>query len=197
MYQGYFQEDGLPSLRTKIISGITTGALGIAVANPADMVKVRLQAQRSGGVKKYNGVMDVYSKVYRAEGIPGLWTGLTPNLFRNSIINAAELASYDQYKEICMQRFGIKEGYFLHFICAFSAGFTACCIGSPFDVMKTRMMNSPEMYPNIVKCFTRTLGEEGPKAFYKGFTPNFIRLGSWNVVMFMSLEQIKSRIMWP
>jgi len=161
------------------------------------MVKVRLQAQRSGGEKKYSGVLDVYRKVWAAEGVPGLWTGLVPNLFRNSIINAAELASYDQYKEICMHKFGMSEGYFLHFICAFSAGFTACCIGSPFDVMKTRMMNSPELYPNIVRCFTKTMGEEGPLAFYKGFTANFIRLGSWNVVMFMSLEQIKSKVMWP
>ena len=30
------------------------------------------------------------------EGIAGLWTGLSPNIMRNAIINAAELASYDQ-----------------------------------------------------------------------------------------------------
>ena len=197
MYQEYFKEEGLPSLRTKIITGITTGAIGISFANPADMVKVRLQAQRSGGEKKYSGVFDVYRKVWAAEGIPGLWTGLVPNLFRNSIINAAELASYDQYKEICVHTFRMKEGYFLHFICAFAAGFTACIFGSPFDVMKTRMMNSPDKYPNIVRCFSRTLGEEGPMAFYKGFTANFTRLGSWNVVMFMTLEQVKSKVMWP
>jgi solute carrier family 25 uncoupling protein 8/9 len=28
-------------------------------------------------------------------------------------------------------------------------------------------------------------------AFYKGFIPNFGRLGSWNVVMFLTLEQVK------
>ena len=90
-----FNEEGYASLRTKIVAGITTGALGISVANPADMVKVKLQAQRSGGIKRYNGVMDCYAKVYAESGVPGLWTGIGPNLFRNSIINAAELASYD------------------------------------------------------------------------------------------------------
>ena len=35
------------------------------------------------------------------------------------------------------------------------------------------------------------LKKEGPISFYKGFTANFMRLGSWNVVMFVSLEQIK------
>ena len=27
-------------------------------------------------------------------------------------------------------------------------------------------------------------------AFYKGFIPNFGRLGSWNVIMFLTLEQV-------
>lgn len=33
------------------------------------------------------------------EGVRALWTGLGPNVARNAIINAAELASYDQIKE--------------------------------------------------------------------------------------------------
>jgi solute carrier family 25 uncoupling protein 8/9 len=94
-YQSLLGEEGLPSLKVKVMSGITTGALGITVANPADMVKVKLQAQRSGGDKKYTGVLDCYKKVYAEAGIGGWWTGYAPNVFRNSIINAAELASYD------------------------------------------------------------------------------------------------------
>ena len=35
------------------------------------------------------------------------------------------------------------------------------------------------------------IAKEGPLSFYKGFTANFMRLGCWNVVMFVSLEQIK------
>jgi hypothetical protein len=29
---------------------------------------------------------------YKQEGVAALWTGITPNVMRNSIINAAELA---------------------------------------------------------------------------------------------------------
>lgn len=35
----------------------------------------------------------------REEGVAGLWKGLGPNIARNAIINAAELASYDQIKQ--------------------------------------------------------------------------------------------------
>lgn len=34
------------------------------------------------------------------EGLKALWTGLGPNVARNAIINAAELASYDQVKQV-------------------------------------------------------------------------------------------------
>jgi len=36
--------------------------------------------------------------ICREEGLLGLWKGLGPNIARNAIINAAELASYDQIK---------------------------------------------------------------------------------------------------
>ena len=38
----------------------------------------------------------------------------------------------------------------------------------------------------MIKWFTL----QGPLAFYKGFLPNFARLGSWNVIMFLTLEQV-------
>lgn len=34
----------------------------------------------------------------RREGLKALWTGTTPNIARNAIVNAAELATYDQIK---------------------------------------------------------------------------------------------------
>ena len=40
--QSALGEQGLPSLKTKILAGILSGAIGITVANPADMVKVKL-----------------------------------------------------------------------------------------------------------------------------------------------------------
>jgi hypothetical protein len=46
-------------------------------------------------------------------------------------------------------------------------------------------------FSGVADCFIKTAREEGLGAFYKGFIPNFARLGSWNVVMFLTLEQVK------
>jgi solute carrier family 25 (mitochondrial uncoupling protein), member 8/9 len=53
-----------PSLRTKILAALCTGAIGISVANPTDVVKVKMQAQaRSANPSqvKYKGCIDCYS----------------------------------------------------------------------------------------------------------------------------------------
>ena len=42
MYAGELKPGENPSLPIKILAGLTTGAIGIAVANPTDVVKVRL-----------------------------------------------------------------------------------------------------------------------------------------------------------
>jgi len=102
---GPLEEGQNPSLLTKMAAAIITGAIGITIANPTDVVKVRLQNQRNSSVKGdrvkgplYKGTMDCYRKVLLKEGIKGLWTSWSANVMRNSIINCAELASYDQYK---------------------------------------------------------------------------------------------------
>jgi solute carrier family 25 uncoupling protein 8/9 len=48
--------------------------------------------------KKYPNAIKAYGIIRREEGLLGLWKGLGPNIARNAIINAAELASYDQIK---------------------------------------------------------------------------------------------------
>lgn len=99
---GPLEEGQFPSLLQKIATGIVTGALAITVANPTDLVKIKMQAQGAssslGIPKQYNGCMDCYSQIIKEGGVKNLWTGWGPNVMRNSVINAAELASYDQYK---------------------------------------------------------------------------------------------------
>jgi hypothetical protein len=47
----------------------------------------------------------------------------------------------------------MKDGMILHFTSGFSAGFIATIIASPFDVIKTRLMSSPDSYKGVVNCF--------------------------------------------
>jgi solute carrier family 25 uncoupling protein 8/9 len=102
MITGPLEEGQFPSLSQKILSALITGGLAITVANPTDLVKIKLQAQGINQIRGmapvYTSSFDCYRKIVKEGGVKALWTGLGTNVIRNSLINAAELASYDQFK---------------------------------------------------------------------------------------------------
>ena len=128
----------------RIAAGLTTGAFGILVANPTDVVKIRFQGEgkKPENERRYKTVTQAYSKIIKEEGVRGLWTGLGPNIIRNSIINAAEIATFDYAKDQILRRKLMEDGVPCHLVSSAIAGFTACVIGSPVDVLKTRIMNA-------------------------------------------------------
>ncbi|XP_064361322.1 dicarboxylate carrier SLC25A8-like isoform X1 [Dromaius novaehollandiae] len=184
-------------LGSRLLAGCTTGAMAVAVAQPTDVVKVRFQAQaRARGPRRYQGTVDAYKTIAREEGVRGLWKGTAPNAARNAVVNCAELVTYDLVKEALLASHLMTDNLPCHFVAAFGAGFCATLVASPVDVVKTRYMNSvPGQYGSAGCCALVMLRREGPAAFYKGFTPSFLRLGSWNVVMFVTYEQLKRALM--
>ncbi|XP_063341500.1 mitochondrial uncoupling protein 2 isoform X2 [Pelmatolapia mariae] len=108
-------------------------------------------------------------------------------------------STVDAYKTIAKEE-GIcglwKDNLPCHFASAFGAGLCTTVIASPVDVVKTRYMNSAlGQYSSVLNCAAAMMTNEGPRAFYKGFIPSFLRLGSWNVVMFVTYEQLKRAMM--
>mgnify|MGYP003686176679 FL=1 len=92
-------------LYKKILAGAGAGALSSAVANPTDLVKVRLQTdgQLKGPdgnylPKKYTGMGHAFTSIVKEEGVLGLWKGVGPTCGRATALAAAELATYDEVK---------------------------------------------------------------------------------------------------
>ncbi|KAL1330917.1 hypothetical protein AAHE18_12G144300 [Arachis hypogaea] len=179
-------------LRKKILVALTTRIDSMQTTlimssfylyyHPIDIVKVRLQAEGKlppGVPRRYSGSLNAYSTIVKQEGIAALWTSLGPNIARNAIINAAELASNDQ---TILKLPGFSDNVVTHLL----SGLGGC---GNFSV-KSRMMGDSS-YKSTLDCFLKTLKNDGPFAFYKVFIPNFGRLGSWNVIMFLTLEQTK------
>uniref|UniRef100_A0A663EN87 Uncoupling protein 3 n=1 Tax=Aquila chrysaetos chrysaetos TaxID=223781 RepID=A0A663EN87_AQUCH len=181
-------------LAARVLAGCTTGAVAVTCAQPTDVVKVRFQANgaQPDGVRRYSGTVDAYRTIAREEGVRGLWRGTLPNIARNAIINCGELVTYDLIKDALLRAHLMTDNVPCHFVAAFGAGFCATVVASPVDVVKTRYMNAgPGQYRNVLSCFLALLMQDGLAGFYKGFVPSFLRLGSWNVVMFVSYEQLQ------
>nr|XP_033804558.1 mitochondrial uncoupling protein 2-like [Geotrypetes seraphini] len=183
---------------SRLLAGCTTGAMAVAIAQPTDVVKVRFQAQANtcSSSRRYKGTMEAYKTIAKEEGVRGLWKGTAPNITRNAIVNCTELVTYDLIKDMLLKSNLMTDNLPCHFTSAFSAGFCTTVIASPVDVVKTRYMNSaPGQYRSALNCALTMFRKEGPLAFYKGFMPSFLRLGSWNIVMFVTYEQLKRAMM--
>ena len=58
------------------------------------------------------------------------------------------------------------------------------------DVLKNRLQNLPAGQ-STRGMIVDMLRNEGLTSFYKGLSANFMRLGCWNVLIFVALDQIK------
>mmetsp|Transcript_7409 Transcript_7409/g.12515 ORF Transcript_7409/g.12515 Transcript_7409/m.12515 type:complete len:116 (-) Transcript_7409:114-461(-) len=114
-----------------------------------------MQANRIDGTsKRFTGSLDCYKHIIKSEGVGGLWRGWTPNVIRNPIVNAAELASFDQYKEMVLRKGLLNDNIICHLTCASLSGITACVFASPIDVVKARIMSG--VHKNPVQCIKLT-----------------------------------------
>lgn len=184
-------------LYKKIAAGGGAGAIASAIANPTDLVKVRLQTdgQMKGAdgeflPKRYTGMVNAFTTIVKEEGVLGLWKGVGPTCGRATALAAAELATYDEVKSRFLQ-FGIlKEGLSLTLATAFISGFVSTVASSPFDVVKSRVMGST-LYTGMVDCFIKSSQKEGIMSLYNGFWPNFGRVVPRVTIVFLVMEQLK------
>jgi len=56
------------------------------------------------------------------------------------------------------------------------------------------MNSAPGKYKGALDCAVQAFRKEGATAFYKGFWPSFTRLVSWNIVMWITYEQMKRSV---
>ncbi|KAL4491779.1 hypothetical protein ABPG72_006034 [Tetrahymena utriculariae] len=190
----YFGSD--PSFFMKLAAGGFAGAVGCLVGTPGDVFKIRLINDMQG--LKYKGLIDCAQKTFQADGYKGFLKGLNVNITRAIVVNAAELASYDQAKGFLVNQCQFKsDSLWTHFLGSTAAGFMGAVCSSPVDVIKTRFMNQVSTegalaYKSATECGLKVLKTEGFGAFYKGFFSYFLRIGPWNVFFFMAYEQYKA-----
>ncbi|KAF6034843.1 hypothetical protein EB796_006849 [Bugula neritina] len=128
----------------KILAGATSGAIGSALANPTDLIKVRLQAQGKLSPQesvRYTGVVSAFREILQTEGVRGLWTGCTPTVCRAMILTATQIPTYDHMKHTLLNHQLMEEGVPLHIVSSMVAGLMCAITTSPVDTIKTRIMN--------------------------------------------------------
>lgn len=127
----------------KWLSAFTSGAIGSAIFNPIDVVKVRFQSATCAKVPPYSSLFDAFRTIYSEKGIRGLYIGTSATVTRAAFLTSAQLGSYDVIKNnFLVKLFGFdKEANGTHFIASLIASLITTTAANPADVVKTRVMN--------------------------------------------------------
>ncbi|KAL3496034.1 putative phenylalanyl-tRNA synthetase alpha subunit [Aspergillus germanicus] len=186
-----------PGFFTLLGMACTSGIIGGIAGNPADVLNVRMQsdaalppAQRRNYRHAFHGLV----QMARTEGFSSLFRGVWPNCTRAVLMTSSQLVSYDVFKRVCLEKFGMKDSLSTHFTASLAAGFVATTVCSPVDVIKTRVMSASPAESrghNIVGLLREITRKEGFAWAFRGWVPSFIRLGPHTIATFIFLEEHK------
>lgn len=195
-------DDGTIPLSTAVCGGVLAGGVAQFLASPADLVKVQVQMEGrrrlQGLPPRVSGAWDAATKIWARGGVKGLWAGWGPNVQRACFVNLGDLTTYDTAKHFILNNTTLKDNYFLHALASACSGLIAAVLGTPADVIKTRVMNQPVdasgkgvFYKNSFDCLLQSVRKEGFWSLYKGFIPCWIRMGPWSLTFWVTYEELR------
>jgi solute carrier family 25 protein 14/30 len=120
----------------KLFSALLAGAIGSSLANPLDLIKTRFQAVLPGEVSPYRSTFHAIRTIFHQESFGGLYRGWVVTCTRASVLNSAQVGSYDSIKHnVLVKYFHMKEGFLLHFCAAMSAGVITTTAANPCKLL--------------------------------------------------------------
>ncbi|KAM8952343.1 mitochondrial uncoupling protein 4 [Pelodytes ibericus] len=195
-------EDESFALWKAVLGGMAAGAIGQFFASPTDLVKVQMQMEGKrrleGRPPRVRGVYHAFVTILSKGGVRGLWAGWVPNVQRAALVNMGDLTTYDTVKHFLLRNTTLKDNMLCHSISSICSGLVAATLGTPADVIKTRIMNQPRdkngrgvLYKSSTDCLMQAVRGEGVMSLYKGFIPTWMRMAPWSLVFWLSYEQIR------
>lgn len=203
------QETALVHLLAAASAGVITGT----ATNPIWLVKTRLQLDKQnagpgGKGRQYSNAWDCVRKTVRAEGVRGLYKGLSASYLGVSE-STLQWVLYEQAKKSLALRqqtltlsgrqptWWDKTVQFSgQLTAAGGAKFVAALVTYPHEVVRTRLRQAPldasgrVKYKGLWSCFVMVFKEEGMGALYGGLVPHMLRVVPSAAVMFGVYEGV-------
>jgi len=162
---------------TNILSGGFAGSLSLTFVYSLDYARTRLanDAKGKGGERQFNGLIDVYAKTLKSDGIQGLYRGFTISCVGIFIYRGMYFGLYDSLKPILL---GEDASVLLSFLLGWGVTITAGLMSYPIDTIRRRMMmtsGSGAKYKGSIDCGMQILKNEGFMSMMKGAGANVLR----------------------
>merc|ERR1712203_23636 len=160
-----------------ILSGGVAGSLSLTFVYSLDYCRTRLanDAKTKSGTRQYNGMIDVYVKTIKSDGIQGLYRGFAISAVGIFIYIGMYFGLYDTLKPMLL---GADAGVGASFILGWAVTITSGLMSYPIDTVRRRMMmtsGAAVKYKNSLDCGMQVIKGEGFMSLMKGAGANVLR----------------------
>ena len=176
-------ESQITKLSKNIVSGGIAGSLSLTFVYSLDYARTRLandmksakKGAEKGATREFNGLIDVYVKTMKSDGINGLYRGFVISCVGIFIYRGLYFGLYDTLKPILL---GDNSGLLLSFALGYCVTVSAGLMSYPIDTIRRRMMmtsGQAEKYNGSMDCCMKIVRKEGVSSLFKGAGANILR----------------------
>merc|ERR1712018_919477 len=158
-----------------ILSGGCAGSMSLTFVYSLDFARTRLandaKSKKGGGERQFNGLIDVYRKTLKSDGIQGLYRGFTISCVGIFIYRGM----YFSLKPILL---GDNKSLLLSFLLGWGVTIGSGLMSYPIDTIRRRMMmtsGAAVKYKGSIDCGMQILKNEGFMSMMKGAGANVLR----------------------
>jgi len=169
---------------SNIAAGGMAGAASLTFVYSLDYARTRLandnkSAKKGGGERQFNGLLDVYKKTLKTDGISGLYRGFNISVVGIVVYRGLYFGLYDSLKPALspLESNPVALG-FASFLLGWGITIGAGLASYPIDTVRRRMMmtsGEAVKYRSSYHAFTEIVAKEGYKSLFKGAGANILR----------------------
>lgn len=178
--------------------GSLAGAFGAFMVYPIDLVKTRMQNQRSTrpGERLYNNSIDCAKKVIRNEGFTGLYSGVIPQLIGVAPEKAIKLTVNDLVRGYFTDKDTKRIWTPAEVLAGGTAGACQVVFTNPLEIVKIRLQVQGEIAKNVEGVPRRSalwiVKNLGLVGLYKGASACLLRDVPFSAIYFPTYAHLKS-----
>jgi len=179
-----------------LASGGAAGATGLCFVYPLDFARTRLAADvgKAGAEREFSGLGNCLTKIFKSDGIVGLYRGFGVSVQGIIIYRAAYFGFFDTAKGMLPDPKNTP--FIVSFAIAQTVTTVAGIVSYPFDTVRRRIMmqsgraEADKAYKGTIDCWKKIAKNEGRKAFFKGAFSNILR-GTGSALVLVLYDEVR------
>jgi len=164
---------------SNIASGGMAGAASLTFVYSLDYARTRLandnKSAKKGGERQFNGLLDVYKKTLKSDGIAGLYRGFNISVVGIVVYRGLYFGLYDTLKPALG---AYQDNLLANFLLGWAITIGAGLASYPIDTVRRRMMmtsGEAVKYTSSLQAFRAIVAKEGTASLFKGAGANVLR----------------------